>query len=93
MRDAHVHYYSFFMKDGRAYMAGIPAGSLPSGERGGRAMTNWITRTLADWRAASRHRSEYAQLAAMPDHLLYDIGVTRDGIPSLARQLRSKSRR
>jgi uncharacterized protein YjiS (DUF1127 family) len=56
-------------------------------------MTNWITRTLADWRTASRHRSEYAQLATMPDHLLYDIGVTRDGIPSLARQLRSKSRR
>jgi uncharacterized protein YjiS (DUF1127 family) len=53
-------------------------------------MDNWITRTASRWREASRHRREMAELAALPDHLLHDIGVDRDGVPSLARQLRKK---
>jgi uncharacterized protein YjiS (DUF1127 family) len=36
-------------------------------------------------------RSDTAILAAMPDYLLYDIGVSRDGVPSLARQVRGEA--
>jgi uncharacterized protein YjiS (DUF1127 family) len=56
-------------------------------------MTNWIIRSIDGWRTAERHRREYEQLADLPDRLLYDIGLTRDGVPSLARQLRSRRHR
>jgi uncharacterized protein YjiS (DUF1127 family) len=55
-------------------------------------MTNWMTRALDGWRTAQRQRQEYQQLSELPDRLLYDIGITRDGGPSLARQLRSRRR-
>lgn len=55
-------------------------------------MSNWMTRTTANWRAASRRRRDAAYLAKLPDHLLADMGLTPDGEVSLARQLRSSKR-
>jgi len=52
-------------------------------------MDNWITRVGAPRRAGRRRRQELEQLAALPGLLLYDIGIGRDGIPSLAGQLGS----
>ena len=45
------------------------------------------------WRAvlqrrSARKASDAASPANLPEHLLYDMGVSRDGVPSLARQLR-----
>jgi hypothetical protein len=37
---------------------------------------------------AQRPPDEVANPATMPEHLLFDIGMSRDGVPSLARQLR-----
>jgi uncharacterized protein YjiS (DUF1127 family) len=48
-----------------------------------------IGRLAGAWIAAERRRRDAEQLATMPDYLLYDIGLTRDGVASLARQLRS----
>jgi uncharacterized protein YjiS (DUF1127 family) len=53
---------------------------------------NWITRTAANWRDADKRRRDAALLSQMPDYLLHDIGLTRDGAQSLARQLRDNSR-
>ena len=54
---------------------------------------NWITRTTVRWRAAEKRRRDAAHLARLPDYLLYDIGLTPDGEPSLARQLRPDAKR
>jgi hypothetical protein len=39
--------------------------------------------------AARRLADDAGDPATMPEYLLYDIGMSRDGVPSLARQLRS----
>jgi uncharacterized protein YjiS (DUF1127 family) len=54
---------------------------------------NWITRTAANWRAADKRRRDAEHLARLPDYLLYDMGLTPGGEPSLARQLRKGGRR
>ena len=41
-------------------------------------------------RAVRQPRTELSELETMPDRLLYDIGVSRDGVPSLARLLRAR---
>ncbi len=52
-------------------------------------MAHWsILGALRRRRSAPLLRYDAAVLASMPDHLLYDIGVSRDGVPSLARQVR-----
>ena len=54
---------------------------------------NWITRAAARWREAEKRRRDAARLAALPDYLLYDMGLTPDGEASLARQLRPGTKR
>jgi uncharacterized protein YjiS (DUF1127 family) len=44
-------------------------------------------------RRPARKASDAESLANMPEHLLYDIGISRDGVPSLARQLRPDGKR
>jgi uncharacterized protein YjiS (DUF1127 family) len=44
-----------------------------------------LRRHTADWL-----RPERSNFANMPDELLYDIGMSREGVPSLARQLRAQ---
>jgi uncharacterized protein YjiS (DUF1127 family) len=51
-------------------------------------MHTWIVRAAARWKAAGDRGREAAKLALLPDHLLYDMGLSRDNLPSLARQLR-----
>jgi uncharacterized protein YjiS (DUF1127 family) len=53
----------------------------------------WMERARERWRSAKRDRCEAAQLATIPDYLLYDMGLTRDNVPSLARQLRQERAR
>jgi uncharacterized protein YjiS (DUF1127 family) len=49
---------------------------------------NWLTRTTAHLRAADKRRRDAGHLAALPDYLLRDIGLTPGGEISLSRQLR-----
>jgi len=49
----------------------------------------WLARFAARVAAAEARRRDAALLEAIPDYLLYDIGLTRGGAASLARQLRS----
>jgi hypothetical protein len=56
-------------------------------------MSNWITRTAAQWREAGRRRRAAAHLAKLPDYLLRDMGLAPGGEASLASQLRSDERR
>ena len=49
---------------------------------------SWLRRWLVRAAQAETRRIEAKRLAAIPDHLLYDMGLTPDGVPSLARQLR-----
>jgi uncharacterized protein YjiS (DUF1127 family) len=51
-------------------------------------MTNWITR-VAHWQTASKTRRNIGELAALPDHVLRDIGIDRDNVASFARNSRS----
>lgn len=55
-------------------------------------MDNWIARSLRDWRTAARQRRDVARLADLPDHLLHDIGIRRDGAAPLRRQARERRR-
>jgi uncharacterized protein YjiS (DUF1127 family) len=40
----------------------------------------WARRALAPLAAAHARRRDAARLAGLPDHLLVDIGVTRDAV-------------
>jgi uncharacterized protein YjiS (DUF1127 family) len=56
-------------------------------------MSNLIGRTLARWRDADRNYRDATRLARLPDHLLRDMGFTPEGVISLARQIRRRSKR
>ena len=53
----------------------------------------WIGLATLHWKATAKRRREAAQLDALPEYLLYDMGLSRDGVPSLARQLRPEGDR
>ena len=53
-------------------------------------MSNFFTRSVARWREDARRHREAQYLARLPQHLLYDMGLTPDGVASLARQLRGR---
>jgi uncharacterized protein YjiS (DUF1127 family) len=53
----------------------------------------WIGLATQHWKATAKRRREAAQLDALPEYLLYDMGLSRDGVPSLARQLRPEGDR
>jgi len=53
-------------------------------------MSNIVTRTVARWRADARRHRDARHLARLPDYLLHDMGLSRDSVASLARQLRAK---
>ena len=53
----------------------------------------WMERARERRNSGKRDRYEAAQLAAIPDYLLYYMGLTRDNVPSLARQLRQERAR
>lgn len=48
----------------------------------------WLGMVRQYHEAAKKRRREAAALAGLPEHLLYDIGMSPDGVPSLARQVR-----
>lgn len=50
-------------------------------------MPNLFSRTFADFRAAERRRRDAMRLAALPDYLLRDMGLTPAGETSLRRQI------
>jgi len=51
-------------------------------------MSNHIARTLQRWARARADRREAARLAALPQRLLRDAGVTLEGVAAIAAQLR-----
>ena len=51
-----------------------------------------MTRTLDRHKTSGRHRRELAHLAALPDYLLRDIGLTREPGAGLTRQIRNARR-
>ena len=53
-------------------------------------MSNLVTRTVARWRTDARRHRDARHLARLPDRLLYDMGLSPDGVASLARQLRGE---
>ncbi len=52
-------------------------------------MQNWFTRSRARWNA----RREVDRLAALPDYLLRDMGLTLEGRSALVRQISRKRNR
>ncbi len=52
----------------------------------------WLSRTLDRHKTSGRHRRELAHLAALPDYLLRDIGLTREPGAGLTRQIRNARR-
>ena len=52
-------------------------------------MQNWFTRSRARWNA----RREVDRLAALPDYLLRDMGLTLKGRSALVRQISRKRNR
>lgn len=53
----------------------------------------WLGMVRQYHEAAKKRRREAAALAGLPEHLLYDIGMSPDGVPSLARQVRPEGER
>jgi uncharacterized protein YjiS (DUF1127 family) len=51
-------------------------------------MPNPITRTLDRWSRAREERREAARLAAMPERLLRDMGLSLEGLAAIAAQIR-----
>lgn len=44
-----------------------------------------IRRSMAAWQKARQVRRDMEHLCELPDHLLRDIGITRDDIPRIGR--------
>ena len=49
----------------------------------------WLRRLVDALIAVEARRRDAERIATMPEYLLNDIGISRDAVPSLARQLRS----
>jgi len=60
-------------------MRRIPFGMTGGGRTRAR-LGAWTGDILGAWAAADRRHRDRVRLAGLPDHLLADIGVTRDAV-------------